>query len=44
MVASFLFAGEDKYRMHVLCVVWELMKQEFFAVFQPLLVVKVFAE
>ena len=34
VVASFLFAGEDKYRMHVLCVVWELMRQRFFAVFQ----------
>ena len=28
------FSGEDKYRMHVLCVVWELMRQRFFAVFQ----------
>ena len=41
---KFLFSGEDKYRMHVLCVVWELMRQRFFAVFQPLLVVKGFAE
>ena len=34
LVASFLFAGEDKYRMHFMCVVWELMRQRFFAVFQ----------
>ena len=34
VVASFLFSGESKYRMHVLCVVWELMRQRFFAVFQ----------
>ena len=31
---KFLFSGDDKYRLHVLCVVWELMRQRFFAVFQ----------
>ena len=42
---KFLFSGEDRYRTHFMCVwFWELMKQELFAVFQPLLVVKVFAE
>ena len=38
-------ARQMPHTLHVLCVwFWELMKQELFAVFQPLLVVKGFAE
>jgi len=38
------FSGKTS-AAHISCVwFWELMKQELFAVFQPLLVVKVFAE
>ena len=44
VVASFCFQVKTG-TVHISCVwFWELMKQEFFAVFQPLLVVKGFAE
>ncbi|EFM48207.1 hypothetical protein HMPREF0299_6328 [Corynebacterium matruchotii ATCC 14266] len=44
VVASFCFQVKTGIA-RISCVwFWELMKQEFFAVFQPLLVVKGFAE
>ena len=44
LVASFCFQVKTGIA-RISCVwFWELMKQEFFAVFQPLLVVKGFAE
>ena len=41
---KFLFAGEDRYRTHFMCVVLGVDETKVFAVFQPLLVVKGFAE